>query len=184
MNELLKKYPQLHHLSKQFTRKVQKADLVRYLIIYEYGGFYFDLDCRPQSSSLLHDLQKGQFDASAIFFIERYITPEQSESSRQIPIRQGKPEDLERIANFAFGAVAKHPIIRNILELLQYRCQNYPMYNEDYDILYKTGPDLVTECVHSLGPSYTNFQLQIIDNANYLNHICIGTWRNNRDTEK
>lgn len=181
VDELLSKYPELQNLCSTFNRKVQKADLARYLIIYEHGGFYFDLDCRPEAHSLLQDLQKPNMNASAIFFIECYITPEFAEKSRGIPIRQGRPEDLERIANFAFGAEAGHPVLWHTLELLQQRCKAYPTHNGDYDILYKTGPDCITDCVHAEKKLYNAFDVKILEHSPYMKHVCTGTWRNDQD---
>jgi mannosyltransferase OCH1-like enzyme len=178
---LLSKYPALEALSATFARKVQKADLARYLIIYENGGFYFDLDCRPMAHSLYKDMHDPRVDASTVFFIECHITPEFAANTRQIPIRQGRPEDLERIANFAFGAVAGHPILWDTLELLQLRCHAYPEFNSDYDILYKTGPDGITESVHTKKLIYKSPDVRIIDHKYYMKHTCAGTWRNDQD---
>jgi hypothetical protein len=178
---LLSKYPELDRLSSTFTRKVQKADLARYLIIYEHGGFYFDLDCRPQPVSLLCDLQDPICHAETIFFIECHITPEFSEESRHIPIRRGTAERLERIANFAFGSVQGSSVLWQTLELLKLRCESCSEYNGDYDILYKTGPDCLTECVHMARPFYRESQLWITEHDTYLEHFCAGTWRNDQD---
>lgn len=178
VDQLLSKYPEFNELSSTFTRKVQKADLARYLIIYEHGGFYFDLDCRPDNNSLFQDLKNGMLNSSALFFIECELKPEFAEETKQYPIRQGVPEDIERIANFAFGAVENHPIIWQLLELLYQRCNTFPNYNDDYDILYKTGPDCMTQCVHDAQPSS---EIQVIHNRNYLYHQSVGTWKNKRD---
>ena len=47
-NELLKtKYPHYEEFYNSMRYGVQKADFIRYLILYEYGGLYIDLDVCP-----------------------------------------------------------------------------------------------------------------------------------------
>ena len=46
-NELISKYPQYKELYENFRFPVQKADFVRYLILYDTGGIYVDCDIAP-----------------------------------------------------------------------------------------------------------------------------------------
>lgn len=181
VDKLLAKYPALQALCATLSRKVQKADLARLLIVYENGGYYFDLDCQPMNISLLNELRKKHPEATANFFVECNINPTFANETKSYPIRKGQPEHLERIANFAFGATPKHPLIWEILELAQLRCIAYPTFNSDYDILYKTGPDCVTECIYRERRFYDESQLWITDHHFFMKHTCAGSWRKNKD---
>lgn len=46
-NELISKYPQYKELYENFRFPVQKADFIRYLILYDTGGIYVDCDIAP-----------------------------------------------------------------------------------------------------------------------------------------
>ncbi len=181
VDQLLEKYPAFKEVAATFDRKVQKADLARYLIVYEYGGFYFDLDCEPKKGCLFDDWQKNHHNARAIFFIEHMASKKSLEKVILYPIRQGQPELPRRLANFSFGAEAKHPLIWNILELLQIRCASFPEYNGDYDIIYKTGPDCLTEAIHQSENLISEPEVWIVSHKDYMKHTRAASWRNNKD---
>ena len=46
-NELINKYPQYKDLYENFRFPIQKADFIRYLILYDEGGIYVDCDVAP-----------------------------------------------------------------------------------------------------------------------------------------
>jgi mannosyltransferase OCH1-like enzyme len=46
-NELINKYPHYKELYENFREKIQKADFIRYLILYDEGGIYVDCDVAP-----------------------------------------------------------------------------------------------------------------------------------------
>tara|TARA_R100000655_G_scaffold31166_1_gene62574 strand:+ start:6351 stop:7043 length:693 start_codon:yes stop_codon:yes gene_type:complete len=46
-NELINKYPQYKELYDNFKQPIQKADFIRYLILYDEGGIYIDCDVCP-----------------------------------------------------------------------------------------------------------------------------------------
>tara|TARA_R110000803_G_scaffold151868_1_gene216897 strand:- start:39 stop:701 length:663 start_codon:yes stop_codon:yes gene_type:complete len=46
-NELINKYPEYKELYENFRFPIQKADFIRYLILYDTGGVYVDCDIAP-----------------------------------------------------------------------------------------------------------------------------------------
>lgn len=51
-----KHYPQYKELWEDFTQPIMKADFIRYLILYHYGGIYIDMDIYPIKPFVeLHD---------------------------------------------------------------------------------------------------------------------------------
>ena len=59
------------------------------------------------------------------------------------PIRKGRPEVNIRIANYWMASVAGHSFWKDVLELVQRR--SHLNLEEQYDVLYTTGPDVVSE---------------------------------------
>jgi len=47
INLIHKYYPQYKQLWEDFTQPIMKADFIRYLILYHYGGIYIDMDIYP-----------------------------------------------------------------------------------------------------------------------------------------
>ena len=45
--ELISKYPEYRKLYDEFRHPIQKADFIRYLVLYDEGGIYIDCDIHP-----------------------------------------------------------------------------------------------------------------------------------------
>ena len=175
VNGLFEKYPEYKDICKAFSRRVQLADLARLLILYDEGGHYFDLDCIPSQRNLHAYLNDTK--PAVVFYIEALQGVISSILVGLMhKVRRGRPEFPSRVANYAFGARAKHPIIKENLDLLKRRCEMYKDCNTDYDIIYKTGPDCTTSTVvNSKHDSVT------IDHLPWMIHSETGTWRRNLD---
>lgn len=118
----------------------QKYDFFRYLAVYHFGGFYFDLDVFLASS--LSDLLN--FDC--VFPFE--------ELTISMLLRCEYNMDWE-IGNYAFGAAAGHPFIYAIIQNCVKAQENpkWPeqmmtsiprLFHRDLYGFYSTGPGLVT----------------------------------------
>lgn len=185
IEQVMKQYPVWWELYQRLPRPVQKADLARYVLIYQEGGFYFDCDCPPtslDSPKTLRDELKQHPDWQAVYFVEHRISEAYAQNTTKLfPIRQGVPEQTERLANFAFGAVREHESLWLILETLTKRCGlfNSPKWiQQDYTILFTTGPDVVTEVIQTNRKKWKH--LAVLPHTPYMIHTCTGTWRNNQ----
>jgi mannosyltransferase OCH1-like enzyme len=146
-------YKEYEDIYSGYKLNIQRADLARYLVLYEYGGVYADLDVsavRPMSE-LLADHPDKQF----FCFVEIVLTKERAnEIGIGEPIRKiGKekgfgviPEDQERIASYLVMCSPKHPMMLKILEEVKRR--SVLKVKKQYDVFYTTGPDLFTTVVH------------------------------------
>ncbi len=177
----LLRLPQYAHYKKIYEslpRNIQKADFIRYLIVYHAGGFYFDLDCQPTSTSLLQALRSTLHTSKDIFFLETITSEEFArEIAKLYPIRKGIPEATVRISNFAFGCHKGSPTLKKILELAAKRCKQNPVITCEYDVLYTTGPDCVTEVI-----SQQSSSVKIINETYlYMTHLALHDWYNNKD---
>jgi mannosyltransferase OCH1-like enzyme len=151
---LIKKhYPEYESIYRGYRLNIQRADLARYLVLYEYGGVYADLDVsavRP-----LGELLAAQPDKRFLCFVEIVLPEERANAIGEgEPIRKtGKqmgfgeiPEDCERIASYLVACAPKHPVMLKILEEVKRR--SVLKVKRQYDVFYTTGPDLFTTVVH------------------------------------
>ncbi len=166
--ELVAKYPQYVDLYHRLPRNIQRADFIRYLIVYDQGGYYADLDCKPAAIPLPEY-------KDCIYFVE-HISSDQwcQETVKKYPIREGVPELKTRIANFFFGAIKGHESLLKIIELLIQRVSRFPNEITEYGVLFTTGPSVVTRAITQNYAIEYNTRL-------YLLHLCTGTWRNGCD---
>ena len=152
-----------------------KFDIIRYLIIYHCGGTYLDADVilrKPVS----------KITANECFFVEKIITNVTGHEARYQPIRKGIPEHPVRIANYAFSSKPKNPIFTEILTEIRRRMHVQSAPKNDYDVLYLTGPDVVTTVVHRLA-AVSKIKINIIPekiSKSIFIHVSAGAWRQNK----
>src|ERR1700730_2525464 len=92
-----REFPHYRAVFDSFQYSIQRYDFFRYLAVYRYGGFYFDLDVMLASdlSSLLNSGCVFPFEGLTL---SRYL-------------RKHYKMDWE-IGNYAFGAAAGHPFLK------------------------------------------------------------------------
>lgn len=134
------KFPEYRQIFDTFPVRIQKYDFFRYLAIYHYGGFYFDLDIYLAKN--LDDL----LAYGCVFSFE--------ELTIHSFLRHQYGMDWE-VANYAFGAAPGHPFVKAIIDNCL-KAQREPkwiepmmkstpwFYGNDYYVLNSTGPGLVS----------------------------------------
>lgn len=168
---LILEYPQFEGIYNKSTN-IMKFDIIRYLIIYHSGGTYLDADV-----ILRKPLEK--ITANECFFIEKIITNVANHESRYEPIRKGIPEHSVRIANYAFSSKPKNPIFIEILTEIRRRMHIQSAPKNDYDVLYLTGPDVVSTVLHRLA-AVSKIKINIIPekvSKSIFIHVFAGEWR-------
>ncbi len=151
------KFPWFARFYDNYAFNIQRADSVRYFILYRYGGVYVDLDfeCLRSIESLLRGKE-------CVFGIE-------SSTHAQY-------HDRERIISNAFmAAVPKHPFFYAIIKEL---VTHTPKAKEDNDfVLETTGPFMITRVYNAYGdkdaleliPSQYLFPLDYKEAEQHLN---------------
>lgn len=179
IDKLLNKYPEIERAYRKVERNVQRADIARYLIIYDQGGFYMDCDCSPRCFSLLRFLQRKN-SLQSMFFIEDELTRRQVESRSCHPVRKIFPEIFrEKISNFIFGASSGNEIIKKCLdESVRRSSMLSGMVIDDLGVLVTTGPEVTTDMVQA-----NRFSSSVFNHQYFCMHDCTGTWRNNQCTQ-
>lgn len=135
-----REFPQYRPVFDSFPFPIQRYDFFRYLAVYLFGGFYFDLDVLLVSG--LSDLVNSQ----CVFPFESLTLSHFLRTRYKI--------DWE-IGNYAFGAEAGSPFLEAVIEncIKARRDQGWvkPMMTgfprilrEEYLVLNTTGPGLVT----------------------------------------
>tara|TARA_R100001510_G_C7655834_1_gene215273 strand:- start:5201 stop:5950 length:750 start_codon:yes stop_codon:yes gene_type:complete len=122
------KFPEFLNVYK-FLTPVEKADLFRYLIVYEYGGVYLDIDCYcvENFDSLIKDAEfvvgcESGFQVNSVF----------------------------KITQWAFASKAKHPILIEVAK----QCEKNHLRNSTMFTLKKTGPLMWTNVINKLKDTY------------------------------
>jgi mannosyltransferase OCH1-like enzyme len=166
--------PEHWDLYQSLPRNAQRADLLRYLLLYRLGGFYVDLDVRCHVG--IDRQQREHADAGVLACVEATLTPQEAHRiGVQEPIRNGRAEHTERIANFFLGAQAGHPLLRAIIALLVQR--SVLAIHTDYDVLYTTGPDVVTEAIQCAREAHDLVVIGQPEANRLFEHLEFGNWR-------
>ena len=133
-------FPEYQSVFDSFRFPIQKYDFFRYLAVYHFGGFYFDLDV------FLYENLSDLLVHSCVFTFER------------IGINQYTKRQYDMhwdVGNFAFGATPGHPFVRAIIENCV-RAQREPewpvvmlksipwLFRKDAHVICTTGPGVVT----------------------------------------
>src|SRR5215471_5745141 len=129
-------FPQYRAVFDSFSFPIQRYDLFRYLAIFRYGGFYFDLDMLL-ASNLSPLLSVGCVFPFEALTVSRFM-------------RTTLKMDWQ-IGNYAFGASPGHPfigaVIRNCVKA--WKDPNWvkpmmrgspPLIKDEFFVLNSTGP--------------------------------------------
>jgi hypothetical protein len=146
-------FPALTPILDMLPTGVQRSDVARLLLLSAWGGVYADVDAAPAKGDL-EALLDAHPHASALFFEEALLTPSQAEhAALSHAVRSGRPEARQRIANYFIASAPRERCIRTVLEEVVARVRKRPALtpgDADYEVLFTTGPDAVTDAVHGL----------------------------------
>ena len=132
-------FPRFKPVFDRFEHHIQRLDFFRYLAVYRFGGFYFDLDVL-----LSEDLSK--------LLDEQCVFPFEELTLNSFLRRHGM--DWE-IGNYAFGAAPAHPFLEVVIEncvkaqrdrrWVKVMMAGIPrMFHADFYVLNTTGPGLIS----------------------------------------
>jgi hypothetical protein len=133
-------FPHYRAVFDSFRFPIQRYDFFRYLAVYHYGGFYFDLDV------LLASGLSGLLESGCVFPFEGLTFSHF--------LRTHHKMDWE-IGNYAFGAAPGHPFLEAIIENCV-RAQKDPAWvkpmmrglpllsRAEFFVLNTTGPGLIS----------------------------------------
>lgn len=114
------KYPFLLPTFDSYSEGIRKADALRYVILYEFGGVYADMDLES-----LKPIDPMARKYSCFISQEPY----------EHPILDGNFENL--VINALIGCQARHPFMKKLMD-------NLPAFRHMWNVLDSTGPHFVT----------------------------------------
>jgi mannosyltransferase OCH1-like enzyme len=170
-----KNYPEYYSTYQRLPLFIQKMDFFRYLIMYHYGGFYFDMDVWA-----LAPIDDKIRNHSAVFPVDEYIVGKMARMPRFTEFAQ--KDQLFLLGQYAFGSVARHPFLKRVIDQIHTNIDVYiKTVNNSETYVYKTtGPDFVTKV-------YTEYEnptaMFILANGkrqmfgNYARHDYSGNWK-------
>jgi len=178
-------YPEYYVTFQKLPILIQKIDFFRYVAVYHYGGFYFDLDMECLEP-LGDDLLKHR---NVIPVDDKFM-----QSKKDINREWINDEKNQQIilGQYAFGAVKQSQFMKYVIDNIH---ENIDMIVNEFDskvknnisnyeyFVYKsTGPDYITKM-------YSNYfqkkDVFILDYklrqyfGKYARHRYFGTWKNN-----
>ncbi len=169
---MLNNYPEYYIQFMNLPRKIMQIDMFRYFLIYEYGGWYIDMD---------YYLIK-KLDCS-----DEIILPCSNHNNGG---------DTRFLGNCIFGSIPKHQFWKSLMDNMM----TFNLLKEffDNDVLETTGPGLVTRMwlkseykngiqipeknlFHPPSGQINKVKLNELKSYNsYGVHLCSGVWRNNK----
>ena len=175
-----REFPQYRATFDAFAFPIQRYDFFRYLAVYRYGGFYFDLDVLLASdlSSLL---------PSGCVFPYEGLT-----FSHFLRTRLGMDW---QIGNYAFGAAPGHPFLKAVIDNCV-RAQKEPewhkpmskgftpFFKDECTVLTTTGPTMISRTLAENPDLAKTVTVLFPDNLDHWNqfgelgvHLMDGGWR-------
>lgn len=98
-NQLITKYPEYKELYDTFRFKIQKADFMRYLVLFDQGGIYVDCDISPIK------------DISELFKLEQFFV-KWNDCKKQLPY------------NAVLGSKSNNKLYRDIMDHVFYSVED------------------------------------------------------------
>jgi mannosyltransferase OCH1-like enzyme len=164
-------YPQYQNIFTIIKHPIQLIDFLRLLIIYKYGGIFWQYESRLKCNLNRFIPRKK---AKLILFVETIISQTFADQMSKEPIRNNKPEELVRIAFGCFSSYPAHPFIHYCIEKSWKNILTKKL-NTQYDILYIGGNAMFSEAYHEY-PTKDDIQLRY-DTKKYIQFSSKGSWR-------
>jgi mannosyltransferase OCH1-like enzyme len=180
IDEFLKKYYPIYYESYlKLPVKIQKIDYFRYIAIYHYGGFYFDLDMRGMYP--LNDL----LDKECIFPVDQNLNSSSCSRKRIQEFCNGSSLKINYLlGQYGFGAKPNNQFIKALIDGIHNNIDKYVEEfetNKTHNYVYKTtGPDYVTS-VYLNYKNKDDIHILLYDEPQYFGkyakHNHYGTWK-------
>jgi len=126
------KYPEIHDAFGRL-KIVEKTDLFRLMLVYEFGGLYSDLDtsCNKDLNILWREFPEASFIAGV-----------EADTNIEVQKRTQLPR-LYQLCNWTFAAEKSNPVLKKIIDRIIKNIHENPELNT----LEKTGPAVFTDVI-------------------------------------
>ena len=170
-------YPAIADLLPTLARPTMMVDVLRWLVVYHFGGVYWQYDMNPLVPMARFLPGEGK---EARLFTECVVDADWCAESAKEPIRQGVPEEPVRLCNQAFAATPKQAFIKKTLDLIVERSSTLKP-KRDYDILYICANAAVSTAYNQWGKDDPAVELMSLEQTRSMIKIMYrGSWRTER----
>jgi hypothetical protein len=173
-------YPDYYKTFLKLPIFIQKIDFFRYIAIYHYGGFYFDLDIKA-----LYPLDE-LLNYECIFPVDEIIPKYKCNRDRFTKICNKNFYLL--LGQYAFGAKPNNKFIKLLCDIIHNNIDKYLLEYDNSDnsenrnkyVYSTTGPDFVTNVYLDYNDKGS---IHILDYpikqyfGKFAKHNCYGTWK-------
>jgi len=163
-------------LFESYAHSIQKCDVARYILMLYSGGTYTDLDTENNQKILA--VLNNHPEGKVFLGVERVIPTPYAAAMAAHKIRNGTEEHPVRVANYWMMSAPGHPFWLHVLQMAEERA-SLPV-SQNYDVLYTTGPDLLTEAYHTYRQEDKNHEVVLLGKSEFLellNHRSDGFWK-------
>ncbi len=112
-------HPELWPAFRNFERGIMRADVIRYVVLHDFGGLYCDLD--------YEFLRPYEFAGASLVL------------GMEFDVHHG--DSFDQVSNFVMASAPQHPFWRDVLDDL---IQRPPQTDNYHDVIKSTGPGLLT----------------------------------------
>jgi len=163
-------------LLNSYKHYIQKCDVSRYMLMFFTGGVYTDLDV--EVSQGLAEIERRYPNATVFLGTERVTPFAYADAMSALRIRNGTRERTTRVANY--WMMSREPGHAFWLHVMALARERAPLpVAEIYDIIYTTGPDLLTEAYHTFEGEERD-EIALLsprEFASLLKHHSDGSWK-------
>ena len=154
---------------------IQRFDLFRILVVYRYGGFYFDIDV-----NLTKRIDDKLLDSNIVFPVE--FTKDYMEWFFR---NQKKPDYFyleEQLGQYAFASQPKHTFLKEyLINILRKKISCVSINDKKEYVCCTTGPRILTLTYYQ---SKLKNHITLLHNSQNMNmtfgdygrHTCLGSW--------
>jgi len=170
-------YPNYYDTYLKLPVIIQKIDFFRYIAVYHYGGFYFDLDMN--STYPLNELLNYQ----CVFPVDQNIRSNKCDKNRYKYYCKTNMNFM--LGQYAFGAKPRDKFIKLLIDIINNNIDKYIEIYKEYGhtlqyVYSSTGPDFVTD-VYIEYNNKNDIKILHYDKGQYFGkyakHNYIGTWK-------
>jgi len=174
----IENYPDYFKTYNKLPTNIQKVDFCRYVLLYHYGGFYFDMDIK-----MLEPLDDSLLTNECVFPVDEFINKNECEGDIRFDYFCGKIDIL--LGQYGFACSIKSPFMKQLIDSIHNNVDKYitsykSIKNIEYFVYKTTGPDFVTKEYIE----YNNKKdIKILTYkerqhfGKYAKHDYIGTWK-------
>lgn len=170
-------YPEYYNIILNLPRPVMIVDFMRLLLVYHYGGIYWQYGSEPTVEMDRFLPSEGK---NVKLFTEVILTPKFADDMKNEPIRNGEPEELVRVFSAVFSATPKHPYMIKLFLTAIDNSKKYTVKN-DYDILYIGSNAMMSTAYDKIGKHEDDIELVDYDTCKKMIKInSKSSWRMNK----